>query len=332
MSSCFFLYILSLGIGFLGAWSIALWGHKLSLIDKPVKRSSHQRCTPKGGGIGILIGFILICFFCQISWTFYIPIIILSLVSLLGDKTEISPQIRLFIQFFAATITLLSIDGIQKIFIILGVSRLPNFWHLCLFIGLLVFIVGTANFYNFMDGINGIAGITGVVAFSFLGYVSFTKELTEFSFIALGIALACLGFLPWNIPKARVFMGDVGSVLLGFLFAILVISLAESLIEFFCYVGVLLPFYSDELLTMFERIKNRESLAKAHRRHLYQVLANEGGIEHWQISIGYGLVQLIVCLFLYNIQNFGLIPILIVIIALFGLFTIISLKIKQKLY
>jgi Fuc2NAc and GlcNAc transferase len=93
-----------------------------------------------------------------------------------------------------------------------------------------VFIVGTANFYNFMDGINGIAGITGVVAFGLLALFGHLHGAGEGMVLcSLCLGAACLGFLPFNMPRARVFMGDVGSVLLGFLFALLVIFLARDL-------------------------------------------------------------------------------------------------------
>jgi len=80
---------------------------------------------------------------------------------------------------------------------------------------LVIFVVGTANFYNFMDGINGIAGITGIVGFGLIAfYTSNSGYSTILSTLAICMSLSCVGFLPFNVPKAKVFMGDVGSILL----------------------------------------------------------------------------------------------------------------------
>jgi len=89
--------------------------------------------------------------------------------------------------------------------------------------------VGTANYYNFMDGINGIAGITGLLGFALLAaYVNLIEGSAAVKGLAVCLSLACLGFLPLNMPKARVFMGDIGSILLGSAFAGLIWLAAES--------------------------------------------------------------------------------------------------------
>ena len=143
-----------------------------------------------------------------------------------------------------------------------------------------VFIVGTANFYNFMDGINGIAAITGIVGFGLLALYSFLSEsYSSFAVLSVCIYFSCLGFLPFNMPKAKVFMGDVGSILLGFTFAGMVVWLSKNPLDFICLAAFLFPFYADELTTMAVRIRDGDNLLRAHRRHLYQVLANEKGVS-----------------------------------------------------
>ena len=143
-----------------------------------------------------------------------------------------------------------------------------------------------------MDGINGIAGITGIVGFGLLAFSAFLSG-SDSSFVTLAIcmSLSCLGFLPFNMPRARVFMGDVGSILLGFVFAGMVIWLSRNLLDFICLSAFLFPFYADEFTTMAVRIRDGENLTHPHRRHLYQLLTNEKGISHWKISVGYGLAQ-----------------------------------------
>jgi Fuc2NAc and GlcNAc transferase len=158
-----------------------------------------------------------------------------------------------------------------------------------------VFIVGTANYYNFMDGINGIAGITGVVGFGLVAvFAGMAGGNAAFLMLAICMGLACVGFLPFNMPNARVFMGDVGSVLLGFVFAALVVGLTRSVNDSVVLCSFLFPFYADELTTEYVRLRNGENLLTPHRRHVYQLLANEMGIAHWKVSVGYGLLQAVV--------------------------------------
>ncbi|HOO89542.1 MAG TPA: hypothetical protein PLA74_01840 [Syntrophales bacterium] len=172
----------------------------------------------------------------------------------------------------------------------------------------IIFVPGTANFYNFMDGINGIAGITGAIGFGFISlYALQWGDNALLASLALCVSLSCFGFLPFNIPKARVFMGDVGSILLGFVFAQMVVLLSRSILDFVCLISFIFPFYADEILTMGIRLKSSDDLFKPHRRHLYQILANEGEVSHWKVSAGYGLFQLAVGSVILILRPFGVI-------------------------
>jgi UDP-N-acetylmuramyl pentapeptide phosphotransferase/UDP-N-acetylglucosamine-1-phosphate transferase len=319
--------------GTIGACAVALLGAKLGLIDSPNQRSSHKKKTPKGGGIGILAAFFLLSFLLDIPVMVWIPVLSVSLISFLfGDIMEISAKKRLLLQFIAAFMLLKSIDlgryfeNLQIIFPAIPV----NMWLIVCSIFFAIYIVGSANFFNFMDGINGIAGVTGIIAFFLLAFISFKNQDTISFFLPLGIGLSCLGFLPFNFPKAFIFMGDVGSVLLGFLFACLVVMLSRTLTDFICYAGFLFPFYADELITMFERIKNGQALTEAHRCHLYQVLVNEKHIAHWKVTAGYGIVQLIISLILVGIKPLGILAVLLVLLGSFFLFFILNHWIKKN--
>jgi len=117
------------------------------------------------------------------------------------------------------------------------------------------------------------------------------------------ISLSCLGFLPLNFPKAKVFMGDAGSLFLGFVFASFVMKLSTTLATFLCMVMFLCTFYADTMLTLFSRLKKGENIMKAHRSHLYQYLSNELKLPHWKVSLMYSLTQLffgILALFAYS--------------------------------
>ncbi|MBN1626848.1 MAG: glycosyltransferase family 4 protein [Deltaproteobacteria bacterium] len=303
------LYFLALILGIIGAWSINKLAFKWGLIDSPNDRSSHERPTPKGGGIGILAAFTFASLFLKLSFTFWVPIACIALVSFFGDRLDLSPTLRLPLQFIAAILVLLLISDLWP---------LTSLYSFLLTVFFVVFIVATANWYNFMDGINGIAGITGIVGFGLLAAFNILNVGdSQFTILSICIAFACLGFLPFNIPKAKVFMGDVGSILLGFVFAAIVVLISKSFLDYVCLIGFLFPFYADEFVTMAIRLKDSENLLKPHRRHFYQILANEMGIAHWKVSMGYGILQLIVGLSVLWLRNLGIYAVLSILIIFF---------------
>ena len=314
-------YLISFLIGGAGAWIIVKWGFKLSLFDKPNLRSSHKTVTPKGGGIGILAAFFVCSIGLSIPKSFWIPAVFISLFSFWGDRSEITPKIRLMFQFAAGTILLIGILMEKQTGIALYVL-LPL---------LAIFVVGTANFYNFMDGINGISGITGIIGFGMIAFYALNYgNNSHLSTLAICLSISCVGFLPFNIPKARVFMGDVGSILLGFVFAVMVVYLSKSFLDFVCLAGFLFPFYADELTTMMIRIRDGEKLSHPHRRHLYQLLANEYSIQHWKVSFGYGLFQLFVGISVLILRSAGSVAVISALILYFCTFTILSFILRNK--
>jgi len=183
------------------------------------------------------------------------------------------------------------------------------------------FVVATSNYYNFMDGINGIAALTGIVAFLVLFfYTLFFNFSLPIAFSTLSIAIACLGFLPFNFPRATVFMGDVGSILLGFVFAVYVVVLSSNLLDFIVLTSVLFPFYADELVTLFVRLKSGDKILKPHRKHLYQLLANEKKMPHWKVTLLYVFLQIVIVLTVFLIKNTGIINILLLLLLYLFLF------------
>jgi len=315
------LYLISFFLAAGGAGIVAKWGIKLSLFDKPNSRSSHETDTPKGGGIGILIAFLVCSIALSIPESFWIPSVFLSLFSLWGDRSEIKPTVRLLFQFSAGTILLIGIL-IEKGCGFTAYAMMPL---------LAVFLVGTANFYNFMDGINGISGTTGIIGFGMIAfYASNFENNLHLSTLAICMSISCMGFLPFNVPKARVFMGDVGSILLGFLFSAMAIYLSDDLIDLICLSSFLFPFYADELTTMVVRLKSDENLFQPHRRHLYQLLANEYRITHWKISLGYGLFQSIVGISILSIISKGGLAVLTVLVLYFCAFTMLTFIFRKK--
>jgi Fuc2NAc and GlcNAc transferase len=201
-----------------------------------------------------------------------------------------------------------------------------------LIILLTVFIVGTTNLYNFMDGINGIAGITGVVSFGLLSFYAFFSGVDpDLIILSVCISLCCFGFLPFNMPRAKVFMGDVGSIFLGFVFAGMVVWVSRSFMDFLVLTSFLFPFYADEITTIVERLRNGENLMKPHRRHLYQLLANEYGITHWKVSVGYGFTQLLIGVSILLIKDIGNMAVISTLVFYFCGFIMLSFLIRKKI-
>lgn len=286
--------LIAIGLSVFGAFMISRFGYRLRLIDKPNIRSSHSHETPKGGGIGIAAAFLVTAVVLDMPIVFWLPIGVMAALSLCGDRVEISPKLRLPVQLFLMGILVFGA----------GVGIAHNFTRILIALFWILFIVGTANFFNFMDGINGIAGISGMVGFGLLAFATYRSQ-HEIGLLAICMALACVGFLPFNLPRARVFMGDVGSIALGGVFAGLVYLVSRSVLDFLCMAAFLFPFYADELTTMIVRLRAGENLTKAHRSHIYQLLANERKIPHWKISVSYGFFQLLIGLNVILCKTWG---------------------------
>ena len=182
-----------------------------------------------------------------------------------------------------------------------------------------------------MDGINGIAAITGMVGFVLAAFYGFVANgNAAFTTLSMCLLMSCLGFLPFNIPNAKVFMGDVGSILLGFVFAGVVIVLSQDLLGFICLVSFLFPFYADELNTMIVRIRNGDNLLLPHRKHIYQLLANEKKIPHWKVSVGYGIFQAVVGVTVLAVRPLGLMAVIFLLAAYSGGFFAFGLLVRRS--
>ncbi|MCG8565105.1 MAG: glycosyltransferase family 4 protein [Desulfobacterales bacterium] len=304
-------------LGGLGAFFTPHWAPMAGLVDRPNARSSHTAPTPRGGGVGILMAFVAAGFYLDIPPGFWMPMAALSIVSLWGDRSEIPPRLRLILQFILALISIWSLP------------QMPWTLGIILILPLAVFMVGSCNIYNFMDGINGIAAGTGMVGFAFLAIFAMVNGIAfEYVVFSGVMATACLGFLPFNVPRARTFMGDVGSILLGFAFAGLSLFISKNAMDLITCCGMILPFYADGLSTLAVRAWDGENLTAAHRRHLYQLLSNEWGIPHWKVSLGYCLVQLGIGATLVSIHSHPRLSLIFLVFCFFG-FCILSAKVRS---
>ncbi|MEA3384151.1 MAG: glycosyltransferase family 4 protein [Campylobacterota bacterium] len=265
---------------------------KKSFLDIPNDRSSHTTATPRGGGLAIIIVFYIGLVYFKNELTtelFYalwcsLPIVIISLVD---DIISVSSKIRLFIQSVSSVLALYFLGGVSSIdFLLFSISGL---W---VNIFAFIVIIWLTNLYNFLDGIDGYAGATSVTIG--MGMFMFFN-----SSIGLVIVVTSLGFLIFNFPfkdKASIFMGDVGSATLGFIFAIFAFS-DNANGNIYIWLTLLSLFFFDATITIIRRYKNGESITTAHKKHAYQRL-NQSGWSHKKI-VSYA--------FIFNILFLGLI-------------------------
>ena len=270
-----------------------------SLVDIPNDRSSHTTATPHGGGIAIavtwFIGISYLYYINDINSSLYYALlagVIISVVSYLDDLYELSAKLRLLTQTLVAIIGLYFLGGLEKIDVIIFSIENQIFTNIFAFFMIVWFI----NLYNFLDGIDGYAGSEAV----FLGAAGFLL-FGGSHFLVLVVVV--LGFLIWNWHRAKIFMGDVGSTLLGYNVAIFTIYYSnQESSNLWIWIILFGLFWFDATLTLYRRYKNREKLSLAHKKHAYQRLTQSGWI-HSKVVIYSILVNVVLFCFVYFISN-----------------------------
>lgn len=315
-------FILLILIMFIAMFIYFKIADKYNIIDKPNHRSAHTQITLRGGGIIFPIAFIIFCAFhfkesIEDYWAFGLGLLAICTISFIDDVRTLSNKIRLSVHL-VSVILLLYFTG--------AFSLMP-FWVWPI---LFVLIIGTLNAYNFMDGINGMTGVYSLVTLGTLAYIN--REVIEFTdhdFIYYPI-LACLVFLFFNFrKKAKCFAGDVGSMGIGFwvigLITLLIMKTGE-----YKYILLLSIYGMEVVLTIIERLMLKENIFEAHRRHLYQLFANEKKVSHLVISSAYAISQLIINVFLIHSQLpiWGIL--LIIFIPTGCLYLGLKLSLKKK--
>ena len=279
---------------------------KCNIIDKPNERSSHSTIVLRGGGIIFPLSMIVWACFQLLHGDYYavsshLPflfgLILIAGVSFWDDLHSLPDSVRLVAQFTAMALMFWNLDIMHW-----------DMWWIVL-IALIVF-VGATNIINFMDGING---ITAGYSFAVLLPLFLLNNLEEEPFILnsiLGVAiLAVLVFSFFNFRprgKAKCFAGDVGSISIAFimLFAIGKLILATNDLTWLAF---LMVYGVDGVCTIIHRIMLHENLGEAHRKHAYQLMANELGMSHVVVSLIYMGLQLVISLVMvYVIPNSSL--------------------------
>ncbi|MBH32597.1 MAG: hypothetical protein CMD90_02985 [Gammaproteobacteria bacterium] len=268
---------------------IEKFSEKYNFLDKPNDRSSHSSPTPTLGGLAIVISFILyllVDFSTSISnfndhsilssdqniFFLFLLVIPISLIGLIDDINKVKVLVRLAIQFIVATL-------VVYYFQILGDTsdvHMISQQNILIFLISIILMVWLMNLYNFMDGTDGYAASECIFVTLGATLILFLNNVSSSLYsIILALSAATLGFLLRNLPnQAKIFMGDTGSVSIGFLLGFFIIwTASESLISIYTWLILLSIFISDSSYTLFVRIVTKKNITIPHTSHAFQKLA-----------------------------------------------------------
>ena len=279
---------------FVAAWAVTglylRYALKMRLLDIPNERSSHTFATPRGGGVGFIVtslsGFVGLGCFGWMNWSAVVALttsgVLVALVGYFDDRQPIPPRWRLLVHFAAAACVLGWLRGMPDI----------SLGGIVLFVGWSGYVMGAfflvwvLNLTNFMDGIDGLAAVEAISVFAG-GVVLYwtTVAGTDHWIGPLVLVFAIMGFLWWNWPPAKIFMGDVGSGFLGLMMGALSLEAGWTIPALFWSWLILLGvFVVDATVTLLRRVAHAENIFQPHRSHAYQHLARRLG-QHQAVTI-----------------------------------------------
>ena len=261
--------------------------HK-NILDVPNDRSSHLLPTPRGGGVSFSLLFTISSLWLVLQHKIPISLfyalrggILIAIIGWLDDVISIHAKWRAMMHVVVASWAVYWIGGVSE----LGIVGYPL---------AIVGIVWCINLYNFMDGIDGLASVEGI-------FISLSAALALSLLGISGISLLCLllagiiaGFLVWNWPPAKIFMGDVGSGYLGYVFSVLAIATTNfNMLSLAFWMTIAAVFLCDATFTMLYRLFNGERWYEAHRKHAYQRLVKYG-FDHRTVTLGVLFINLFI--------------------------------------
>jgi Fuc2NAc and GlcNAc transferase len=316
------IYIVLFLISFTITYLIKNYAIKKSLVAEVNERSSHSVPTPHGGGIAVAItwfaGLIYLYINNQIESSLFFALIlgvVIAMVGLMDDIIELKPKTRMIVFTFIGVAGLYIIGGLDVI--TFGIFNIANPIITSLFS--LLLILWYINLTNFIDGIYSYLA----VEFIFLSIAGVLLFGGAEHFTVLGVSV--LGFLYWNWHKAKIFMGDVGSTLLGYTIAIITIYYANiESSNLWIWITLYGVFWFDATITLVRRKINGEKLSIAHKKHAYQRLT-QSGWSHSKVTV-YALgLNVVIFLLVYFIPNIAM-SFALSIVLLYGVMKFIDSK------
>ncbi len=253
----------------------------LSIIDHPNERSLHSMPTPRTGGVAILMSILISGAFAykdNIAGHFPQEIVVagffIAIISYLDDRYIVKPQYRLAVHILSAVLIVRA--GLAPDSLVLpGVELAWPSWVAVIFV--VVLIVWMINLYNFMDGMDGLAGGMAVFGFGTFAVLGVIEGHAQFAIINLLVVVSTLGFLLFNFPPARIFLGDVGSTLFGLLsVSMALLASKEGIVQLWVAGLIFSPFLVDSTVTLIRRALQREKIWQPHKSHYYQRMVQMG--------------------------------------------------------
>ncbi len=292
-------YIFLFIVSFFLTYFIKNFALKRSLVAVVNERSSHTVPTPHGGGIAIAFvwfgGLIYLFAYDKIDAQLFYALMVgsaISIVSFLDDLYDLSARMRLAVQSAVAVAGLSILGGLQAIDLGLLLVKQPIVTNFFAFLMIVWFI----NLYNFLDGIDGYAGSQALFLALAGGWIFGGAH-----FGVLGAAV--LGFLVWNWDRAKIFMGDVGSTLLGYTVAVFTIYYSnQTSAHLWIWIILFGLFWFDATVTLVRRKIHGEELSQAHKKHAYQRLT-QAGYRHYQVVLASIMVNIVLFFMAYWIEN-----------------------------
>ena len=293
----FFIVIATIAISFVLTHLVCKTAIKRNKFDIPNERSSHQNPTPRGGGVAVVAAFVFGLLALLIrgdiaSESFYAIVLPGALVAAIGYLDDLgrvtAARLRLIGHFVAAVIAVYILDGLPPMPVFaetLDIGLVGN-------IIAVLFLVWMLNLFNFMDGIDSITGVEALTSCLILTIFLINKSETELWQVPALMCAAVIGFLYFNWPPARIFLGDIGSGFIGFTIGTisLVIARSQPLITW-AVIILLGVFIVDATVTLIRRLIDKQRISTAHRSHAFQHLANSAD-RHLKVSLSIAAVNI----------------------------------------
>ncbi|MFJ2713317.1 MULTISPECIES: MraY family glycosyltransferase [unclassified Pseudomonas] len=283
-------------LSFILTWALRRYALARSLLDIPNARSSHSVPTPRGGGVAIVVAFVLALVVLwgvgMTSSSAFFAVAgaggLIAVIGFMDDHGHIAARWRLLGHFFASGWLLFWLGGMPAVEVFGAQVDLGVAGHLLA----LFYLVWLLNLYNFMDGIDGIAGVEAICACLGACLLYWLVDATALIWAPLLLAAAVMGFLCWNFPPAKIFMGDAGSGFLGVVLGGLSLQAAwQNPSLFWGWLILLGVFIVDATFTLFRRLLRGDKVYEAHRSHAYQFASREYG-RHLPVTLTTGLINL----------------------------------------
>ncbi|WP_339504579.1 MraY family glycosyltransferase [Pseudomonas sp. RL_105y_Pfl2_101] len=305
--------VVIVAVSFLTTWLLRRYALARSIIDVPNARSSHTVPTPRGGGLAIVLSFLLALPLLALAdflpwptmWAMLGAGTAIAVLGFLDDHGHIAARWRLLGHFTASVWALYWLGGLPSLTFFGLELELAWLGHVLA----VFYLVWMLNLYNFMDGIDGIASVEAICACLGACLLYWLAGFDSLIVVPLVLAMAVAGFLYWNFPPARIFMGDAGSGFLGILLGLLSLQAAWASSKLFWVWLILLGvFIVDATVTLIRRLLRGDKVYEAHRSHAYQFASRQYG-RHMPVTLAvaainvFWLLPLAACVVLWDLDG-----------------------------